>query len=73
MKNKLAAKIALQLIKQKHVRVIKTKEGKVDDLILDLLDEGSILATQDAELRRKAHSKGAQLIVLRSKKHLMLK
>ena len=71
-KDKMAAKIALQLIKRKKVDIIKTAEGEVDDIILDLLGKDSILATQDALLRKKAKGKGNQVIVLRSKKHLIL-
>jgi len=72
-KHKLAAKIALQFVKKKNVGVIKTKEGHVDDLILDLLGEGHILATQDALLRKRAVKKGVKVIVLRSRKYLVLK
>ncbi len=71
-KHKLAAKVALQLIKNKKLAVIKTKEGYVDDLILDLLGKEVILATQDALLRKKAIIKGSQVIFLRSKNHLVL-
>ena len=71
-KDKMAAKIALQLIKRKKVDIIKTAEGKVDDIILDLLGKDSILATQDALLRKKARKRGNKVIVLRSKKHLIL-
>lgn len=72
-KNKEAAKIALMLIKKKHITIIKTEEGKVDDLILRLINKGDILATQDALLRKKAIKKGAGVIFLRSKKYLILK
>jgi len=72
-KHKLAAKVALQLIKKKDISKIKTGEGRVDDLILKLLDKGSVLATQDGLLRKKAAKKGIKLIVLRSKKYLELK
>ena len=72
-KHKFAAKIALQLVKKKNVGVIKTSEGHVDDLILDVLDKDSILATQDAIFRKRAVKKGIKVIVLRSKKYLMLK
>ncbi len=72
-KHKLAAKVALQLLKKKGVGVIKTPAGHVDDLILDLLDENTILATQDALLRKRAVKKGIKLIFLRSKKYLVLR
>jgi len=72
-KHKFAAKIAMQLIKKKKIPQIKTKEGHVDDLILELLDKDTILATQDALLRRKALKKGVKVILLRSRRYLLLK
>jgi hypothetical protein len=72
-KHKFAAKIGLQLVKKKKISKIKTKEGHVDDLILELLDKDTILATQDALLRRKALKKGVKVIFLRSTKYLVLK
>ncbi len=71
-KDKEAAKIALQLVKKKDINKIKTKEGKVDELILSLLDKDCILATQDKLLRRKALKKGVRTILLRQKKYLSL-
>jgi len=72
-KHKLAAKVGLELIKKKKIGVIKTKEGKVDELILGLLNKDTILATQDAILRKKAVKKGCKVVFLRSKKYLVLK
>lgn len=69
-KHKEAAKIALQLIKKQNINVIKTEDGKVDELILGLLGKDCVLATQDNILRRKAVKKGIKTIVLRSKKYL---
>lgn len=72
-KHKEAARVALQLLKKKDIGVIKTEEGKVDDLILGLLDKDCILATQDEILRKRALKKRASVIVLRSKRYLVLK
>jgi len=72
-KHKLAAKVALQFVKKKGISVIKTKEGPVDDIILDLLGEGHILATQDALLKKRAVKKGIRIISMRSGKYLLLK
>ena len=72
-KHKSAAKVALQLVKKKNIGVIKTKEGHVDELILGLLGKDCVLATQDELLRKKAVKKGIKVIVLRSKKYLVLK
>tara|TARA_B100002003_G_C14026839_1_gene495062 strand:- start:54 stop:434 length:381 start_codon:yes stop_codon:yes gene_type:complete len=72
-KHKFAAKIALQLVKKKGIGIIKTKKGYVDDLILDLLDENHILATQDVLLKKRAVKKGIRTISMRSRKYLILK
>jgi rRNA-processing protein FCF1 len=72
-KYKFAAKIALQLVKKKGIGIIKTKKGYVDDLILDLLDENHILATQDVLLKKRAVKKGIRTISMRSRKYLILK
>jgi rRNA-processing protein FCF1 len=72
-KSKAAAKVGLQLAKRKGLRVLETKDGRVDDLILELMDKDWILASQDEELRKLAGKKGAGLLTLRAKKYLILK
>ncbi len=73
-KDKEAAKLAMGLIKSKHINIIETESIKnVDDLILDLLNQGDyIVATQDKALKDKIRAKNAQIIVLRQKNHLKL-
>ena len=83
-KYKEAAKIALQLIKQKDVKVIDVKQKSlymkydfgehiVDDILLKISDENTIIATQDKELKKKLSEKGIKTIILRNKKHLELR
>lgn len=68
-KNKRAAKLALQLIKAKNIKILKTKEDlPVDDLIVKL--KGCMIATQDLGLKRRL--KGVKIITLRAKKTLIL-
>ena len=69
-----AAKLALQLLKNKKVKIIKTKKDKqVDDLILDIAKKGKIIvATQDKEFKHLLKAENAGLIVLKQKKHLFL-
>ncbi len=72
-KNKAAAKLALQLLKAKNVSVIKTtKDLLVDDILIEIADENTIIATQDMELKRKLKKKSIKLIVLRAKNKLIL-
>jgi len=72
-KNKQAAKLALQLIKQKDLNTIKnSQKGIVDDIILDIVDNGYIVATQDKELKNKLKDKKIKTITLRAKKYLVM-
>jgi rRNA-processing protein FCF1 len=67
-KNKQAAKLALQLIKAKKVKILKTKtQESVDDILAKI--QGYIVATQDIALKRRIKGKK---IVLRQKKTLIL-
>ena len=71
LKNKKAAKLALQLIKAKNLNIIKTKQDKpVDDIIADL--KGYIIATQDTELKKRLKAKKVKIITLRAKKKLII-
>jgi len=66
--DKNAAKLALKLIKAKDINIIYTaKDKSVDDLILETLKEGDIVATQDKPLKTRIKNKK---IVLRQKKYL---
>ncbi len=69
-KDAVAAKIALELIKKKNVKVISTDEKKVDNAIIELADENTIVATNDKILRKKIKDKNVKVLYLRSKKHL---
>ena len=66
-KDKKAAKLGLQLLKAKKVKILKTEKGFADDIIADL--EGYIIATQDMALKRRLKGKK---IVLRQKKQLII-
>lgn len=71
-KHKKAAEFALKLIRLKNISMIKSDEKDVDSLILENLDNDTIVATQDIGLRKKLLEKGASLIILRQKKYLQL-
>jgi len=66
-KDKKAAMLGKQLIKNKKVRVINTQGDNVDDIIVKIKDKDTIVATQDKGLRKRL--KG-DVIVLRQKKYL---
>ncbi len=77
------AKIALQLIKEKNIKVIDVKQKSlymkydfddhiVDDILLKISDANTIIATQDKGLKKNLSVKGVKTIILRNKKHLEL-
>lgn len=69
-KHKAAAKLALALLKNKKVKVIKTtSENYVDDLLVEYSKKGAIIATQDLGLKRRLKK---PCIFLRQKKYLAL-
>ncbi len=66
------AKLALALLKNKKISIIKTNSEKdVDEIILGL--DGYIVATQDKALADKLKEKGVALIALRQKRYLIFK
>ena len=77
-KDKIAARISLELIKKEKIKITKIspknkRVKNVDLLILNLIKEGDfIVATQDKELKREIKKKRVPLIVLRQKRYLKL-
>jgi len=77
-KDKIAARISLELIRNKKINITKTppknkRVKNVDLLILNLIKkEDFIVATQDKELKKEIRKKGAPIIVLRQKGYLKL-
>ena len=68
-KDKLAASIALQLIKHNNLNITPTTEKKpVDDILADFSHQGLIVATQDMALKKKLKK---PYITLRKKEYLI--
>ena len=78
LKDRRAAKMALQLIKAKGVAVVKSDRKvfkSTDKAIQDFAsasNKGVIVATQDRELKRQLKLKGVRVAVLRQKRYVML-
>jgi rRNA-processing protein FCF1 len=70
LKNKKHEKLALQIINKKNVQIIKTQEGYVDNLLVNL-DENYIVATNDKGLKRRLRKINKPIITLRQKKYLI--
>ncbi|MBW3023252.1 hypothetical protein KY308_04055 [Candidatus Woesearchaeota archaeon] len=72
-KNKEAAKLGLGLLKSKGLKIIPTaKQKSADEILVDLADENTIIATQDIAVKKAAKLKSAKTIFLRNKKYLKL-
>ena len=70
-RNREAAKFGLSLIKGKHLKTLRKNQSKsVDDIIVQIADKDTIVATQDAELKKRLKGKNIPQIVLRQKKYL---
>jgi rRNA-processing protein FCF1 len=70
--DKFAAKLAQVLVTQKGLKRLASSKGlkTADDDIVDISDENTYVATQDAILRKRVKAKGAKTIGLRQKKYL---
>ena len=64
------AKVALGLIEQGRIGVIKAAQKGADASIAKLADGGAMVATNDGALRKEIASKGQRVVFLRSKKKL---
>jgi len=78
-KHKEAARLALKLIEVKKLVILETKQKDlkrrliskeivVDDVIINIVDNNFIVATQDKELKKKLLNKGINCICLKSRK-----
>jgi hypothetical protein len=72
-KSAVAAKIGLELIKTKNIKIINTDSEKVDNKIIELSDKNTIVATNDIKLKTILKSKNIKVIYLRNKKQLEIK
>jgi len=71
-KDKIAAKVALQLIKQKHLKVVPSSFKKhTDDIIVETAQKDDFVATQDKELKKRLKAKKVRIITLKNKSHLI--
>ncbi|MCK4634242.1 MAG: nucleotide-binding protein [Candidatus Aenigmarchaeota archaeon] len=72
-KDAVAAKVGLQLLEKKKVKVLDIEEWDADKAILKMAEkENIIVCTLDMELRKKILEMGRKTIYLRAKKHLIL-
>ncbi|MCK4670158.1 MAG: hypothetical protein KAT43_03065 [Nanoarchaeota archaeon] len=71
-----AAKLGKQFVKKFRIKILSSKTQtfkNVDELILKIAEKGGyLIATQDIPLKKKAHSKKLQIILLRQKKYVII-
>ncbi len=72
-KDAVAAKLGLELIKKKNVKIINTDEKNVDIAIVATSNKDTIVATNDKELRQKLKNKNIKVLYLRSRKRLEMR
>jgi hypothetical protein len=66
------AKLALKLINSKNIKILSSEEVNADKAIIKSVDNDTIVATDDKELRKKLKTFGTKTIYLRAKKHLAI-
>lgn len=70
-KNARAARLALQLVERKDVRVLPHHEKRADVAICEMaLEEGTVVATQDRVLQNKLRKQGVPLLTLKARKYI---
>ena len=72
-KDKDAAQVALELIKQKNLKTLENSSSLVDDMIVEEIRRNPreyVVCTQDKALKQRVKDEGSRVITLRSKKYL---
>ena len=72
-RDKEAAKLALQLLKKKGLKIVPTEsQESADEILIDMSGRGTIIASQDIAVRKAVKKKLAKVIFLRNKKYLVV-
>ncbi len=69
------AKLALDILRHKKVRVVKSGKMPADNGIIELGEmepKGLVVATQDAALKKELKARGIPVISIRQKKYLVM-
>ncbi len=66
------AKLGLKLINLHKIKILPSSEKSADKALINLGNKNTIIATNDAKLRKKLRSIGVKTIYLRAKKRLEL-
>lgn len=71
-KDSIAARIGLDFIKSKDIKIIETKEENTDTALSNLTDKDIIIATNDKILIQKLKKNKRNIIRLKQKKYLVI-
>lgn len=66
------AKMALDMIERKKIKIIDCEEDYADDAIVKVSDEDTIVATADTELKHRLVEKKVPILALKQRKYLIL-
>lgn len=70
--NAAAARIGLDLLKKNQVKIIPVQEKNVDDAIVELSNQETLVATNDKQLINRLKTKSVKVIYLRGKNRLVV-
>ena len=70
-KDSKAAKMSLELVKEKGLKTLESKEKEADKSLLEYGKKGYSVATQDRILRNKLKRAGVKIIFIRQKKYVV--
>ena len=76
VKDKVAVNIAKELLEIKKIKKISTRaydDKSVDDLLVKISDENTIVCTNDKELKKRLLEKGIPIIEFMKKSYLRIK
>lgn len=65
-----AARIALRLVREKNLKILRVKEKAADAALLSLAKKGWVIATQDAVMRDKIRKSKGKVIFIRQRKYV---
>ncbi len=71
-KDARAARLALELIKAKHLKVLKSKQRSADRSLILYAKRDYIIATQDKILQKKIKDEGGKIIYIRQRKYVII-
>ena len=71
-KDSVSARLALELIEGKGLKILKSKERQADLSLLEYGKNGYVIATQDLVLKRKLKVVGAKIACIRQKKYVII-